>query len=126
MQERGSLQLLFFAVGVFLINFNFSFPRIPKIASLLYFWVFVVKAKIEIFSKILDRFCSSYFSLFICRKIKTKIYLKILDGFLCTVWLYFRNTKISCGVFRNFFTVIVFNKVTSKSQTSALIISIFY
>ena len=29
-------------------NFNFSSPRIPKIASLLYFWVFVVKEKLKL------------------------------------------------------------------------------
>ena len=56
MQIKGSLQKLFLAVCVFLINFNFSFPRIPKIAALIYFWVFVVKVKIEISLKILDRF----------------------------------------------------------------------
>ena len=45
--EKGNLQFVFIAGGVFLVNFDFSFPRIPKIASLLYFWVFVVKKKIK-------------------------------------------------------------------------------
>ena len=30
MQMKGSLQKLFFAVKVFFVNFNFSFPRVPQ------------------------------------------------------------------------------------------------
>ena len=59
----GSWQLMFFAGKVFLVNFSFSFPRIPRVASLPFFWVFVVKDK-------------------------TKIFLKILAEILYTVWLY--------------------------------------
>ena len=48
--------LYFFAVGVFLVNFNFSFPRVPRVATLPFFLVLVVTEKIKISSKILARF----------------------------------------------------------------------
>ena len=71
--EIGNLfRFYLIAVCVFLINFNFSFPRIPKIATLLYFWVFVVKVKIEISLKILDRYSARF------EFIKSKIILNLL------------------------------------------------
>ena len=73
---RGKLQLLFFASGVLLANFNFSFPRIPKIASLLYFWVFVVKEKVKIISKLLARFAYKVWFYFTYCQIKIKNHLK--------------------------------------------------
>ena len=41
----GSLQLLLFAGKFFLVNFNFSFPKIPRVAPLPFFWVLVVAQK---------------------------------------------------------------------------------
>ena len=38
-----------------MVNFNFSFPRVPRVATLPYFFVLVVKEKIKISSKILAR-----------------------------------------------------------------------
>ncbi len=52
----GSLQLLFFASGVFPVNFSFSFPNVPRVASLPFFYVHVVKEKTKISSEILAKF----------------------------------------------------------------------
>ncbi len=93
---------MFFAGKVFLVNFSFSFPRIPRVASLPFFWVFVVKEKTKISLKILAEIlytvwlyllrgaCTFSFALvwvFVVKD-KTKISLKILAEILYTVWLY--------------------------------------
>ena len=92
--EIGNLQYLFFAVCVFLINFNFSSPRIPKIATLLYFWVFVVKVKIENSIKSTAR-CVHMPVRYASAVLRSyKIYSKILAGLGCTIWLYISWVKI--------------------------------
>lgn len=72
--DRNVLQKLFFASGVLLANFNFSSPRIPKIASILYFWVFVVKEKLKLSQNYLLGFHARFgFILFRQRKIKNHL-----------------------------------------------------
>ena len=54
--QIGKWRLLFSGGGVFLVNFNFSFSRIPRVASLPFFLVLFVADKIKISTKILARF----------------------------------------------------------------------
>ena len=46
----------FFAGQFFLVNFSFSFPKVPRVATLPFFLVLVVKDKTKISSKILAGF----------------------------------------------------------------------
>ena len=56
MQKRNVLQFKFFASGVFWANLNFSFPRVPRVASLPFFLVLVVKEKFKLSPKYLLSF----------------------------------------------------------------------
>ncbi|MCR5504253.1 MAG: hypothetical protein K6E94_01570, partial [Elusimicrobiaceae bacterium] len=69
----GSLVLSFFTSGVFLANFNFSFPRVPRVASLPFFLVHVVKEKLKLSQKYLLGLRARGVALFLCVKEKIKI-----------------------------------------------------
>jgi len=51
--------LNFLAVKVFLVNFDFFTPRVPRVASLPFFLVLVIVNKIKIFVKILTGYALS-------------------------------------------------------------------
>jgi len=61
------LQFKFCASGVFWANLNFSSPRVPKGASLLFFWVHVVKEKFKLSPKYLLGVSSRFDFIFIRR-----------------------------------------------------------
>ena len=95
--NRKDLQFKFFASGVFLANFNFSFPKIPKIASLLYFWVFVVKEKLKLSPKYLLGLLARFgFVLFVKEKIKNhlKSAARCVNARIRFVLVYFVKEKI--------------------------------
>ena len=64
--------LWFFAGGVFLVNFDFSAPKVPRVTTLPFFWVLVVTEKIKIFSKILAG-CARTVLLYVKEKIKNHL-----------------------------------------------------
>ena len=64
--DRNVLGLSFFTGKVFLVNFDFSAPKVPRVASLPFFAVLFVTEKIKISSKIIARCCACILALFYC------------------------------------------------------------
>ncbi len=55
---------MLFASGVFWANLNFSSPRVPRVATLPYFFVLVVKENLKLSPKYLPGVCARGAALF--------------------------------------------------------------
>ena len=71
-----NLHYLLLTVTVFLVNFSFSSPRVPRVATLPFFLVLVVKEKFKFPQKYLTVYCLRFDRI---KKLKT-FYLKIKNA----------------------------------------------